>query len=492
MHLASRGTLVLILAGTLLIGGCLVGPDYKRPETLAETAPEFVNAASPMRDVNETTQIDTWWQRFGDPVTADLVREALTSNNDLKAVAARVLQAQASLAEARGRLWPEISYSLSRTRGKTYIDLGDFGSMAPGGGGGFSFLTTTWTQGVSISYLVDFWGKIRRAERATWADMLASQANREALINSTVATVIQARVDIAMAQRRLAIARANTQSLERTFEITDRRYKGGLAGAAAVRLAGANLEQARAQEPEVELTLAMARTALDVLLGRRPGASENLPETLPDLPDLEPIETGVPAALLDRRPDVRAAEFSLWAANERVGASIAQLYPDLTLTGSYGASSSQWENIWDREFEIYSGIANLGAPIWKGGQIRAQIRATRARYDELVAVYAQTVLKAMQEVEDALASERLLLVQIEHRGRQYEEAQAAEELSRRRYELGAESLLTVLTAERNRQVAEEQVTLLQGRLWAARVNLHLALGGDWVEPAEVGTQTEQE
>ena len=425
----------------------MVGPDYDRPETMAETAPEFVNATSSIRDVNETTQIDRWWQRFGDPVTADLVREALTSNNDLRAVAARVLQAQASLAEARGRLWPEVSYNLSRTRGKTYIDLGDFGDMAPGGGGGFSFLTTTWTQGVSVSYLVDFWGKIRRAERATWAEMLASEASREALINSTVATVIQARIDIAMAQRRLAIARANTQSLERTFEITDRRYKGGLAGAADVRLAGASLEQARAQEPEVELTLARARTALDVLLGRRPGASENLPETLPDLPDLEPIEIGVPAALLDRRPDVRVAEFSLWAANERVGASIAQLYPDLTLTGSYGASSSEWKNIWDREFEIYSGIANVAAPIWKGGQIRAQIRASRARYDELVAVYAQTVLKAMQEVEDALASERLLLVQIEHRGRQYEEAQAAEELSRRRYELGAEGLLTVLASE---------------------------------------------
>ncbi len=492
MHSMIRGILVLTLGSTFLVGGCLVGPDYQRPETVAEIAPEFINAAPPMCDVNEVLQIDQWWQHFGDPVTADLVREALTSNNDLKAVAARVLQAQASLAEARGRLWPEISYGLTRTRGKTYIDLGDFASMAPGGGGGFSFLTTTWNQGVSISYLVDFWGKIRRAKRAAWADMLASQASREALLNSTVATVIQARVDIGMAQRRLAIARANTQSLERTFEITDRRYKGGLAGAADVRLAQANLEQARAQEPDVELTLARARTSLDVLLGRRPGASENLPETLPDLPELEPIEVGVPAALLDRRPDVRAAEFSLWAANERVGATIAQLYPDLTLTGNYGASSSEWENIWDRQYEVYSAITNVAAPIWKGGQIRAQIRAARARYDELVATYAQTVLKAMQEVEDALATERLLLIQIEHRGRQYEEAKAAEELSRRRYELGAESLLTVLAAERNRQVAEEQVTLLQGELWAARVSLHLALGGDWSEPAESDTPTEQE
>jgi outer membrane protein TolC len=238
----------------------------------------------------------------------------------------------------------------------------------------------------------------------------------------------------------------------------------------------------------VELSLAMARSALDVLLGRQPGASENLPETLSDLPELGPIPVGVPAALLDRRPDVRAAEFSLWAANERVGASIAQLYPDLTLTGSYGSSSSEWRDLGDREFEIYSAITNLAAPIWKGGQIRAQIRAAKARYEELAAEYASTVLKAMQEVEDALTSEQLLQVQIEHRGLQFEESKAAEELSRRRYERGVESLLTVLESERNRRIAEETLTILKGRIWATRLNLHLALGGDWIGLAATGQQ----
>jgi multidrug efflux system outer membrane protein len=486
MSLVKRWGLVLKLGALLLIGGCMVGPDYERPETAAEMAPQFVHGESLAQDVNEVMEIDRWWERFGDPVTADLVREALENNYDLQATAARVLQAQASLAEARGRLWPEVSYGLNRTRGKTYIDLGDFGDMAPGGGGGggFSFITTTWSQNVSISYLVDFWGKLRRAERGAWADMLAAEASRQAVVNSIVATVIQARIDIATAQRRLAIAKANTESRQRTYDITEQRYRGGLVGPVEVRLARANLEQARAQEPGVELTLAITRSALDVLLGRRPGASENLPETLPDLPDLTPIPVGVPAALLDRRPDVKAAEFSLWAANERVGASIAQLYPDLTLTGSYGASSSEWENIWDREFEVYSAITNLAAPIWKGGQIRAQIRAAKARYEELASGYVGTVLKAMQEVEDALASEKLLLVQVEHRELQFEESKAAEELSRRRYERGVESLLTVLESERNRRIAEEQLTILRSQIWATRISLHLALGGDWAGPTE--------
>jgi len=490
MKLVKRWGLLLGLGSALAAGGCLMGPDYERPETVAETTTRFVRADAQAQDANEVAQMDRWWEHFGDPVTADLVREALKNNHDLKATAARVLQAQAGLAEARGRLWPEVSYNLFRRRSKTYMDLGDFGEMPgmEGGGGGFSFLTTTWSQDISVSYLMDFWGKLRRSKRAAWADMLAAEANQQMVINSTVAMVIQARIDIATVQRRLALAKANVESRQQTYDITERRYRGGLVGPVNVRLARANLAQARALEPEVELSLAMARSALDVLLGRQPGASVSLPETLSDLPELEPILVGVPAALLDRRPDVRAAEFSLWAANERVGASIAQLYPDLTLTGSYGASASEWEDIWDRQFEIYSAITNLAAPIWKGGQIRAQIRAAKARYEELAAEYASTVLRAMQEVEDALAGEQLLQVQIEHRELQFEESKAAEELSRRRYERGVESLLTVLEAERNRRIAEETLTILKGRIWATRLNLHLALGGAWGGLAE----TEQE
>jgi multidrug efflux system outer membrane protein len=466
----------------------MVGPDYERPKTMAETATRFVHADGQAQDTDLPEVTDRWWERFGDPVTADLVRKALEGNLDLKAIVARVLQAQAGLAEARGRLWPDVSYDLSRMRSKTYIDLGDFGPPGLGSGGGFSFLTTTWSQSVSVSYLVDFWGKLRRSERAAWADVLATEANRQAMVNSIVATVIQARIDIAMAQRRLAIVRANTESRRQTFDITERRYRGGLVGPVDVRLARANLESARAQEPAVELSLATARHALDVLLGRQPGASPDLPETLPELPVLEPVPVGVPAALLDRRPDVKAAEFSLRSANEQVGASMAQLYPDLTLTGAYGASSSRWEDIWDRDFEIYSAITGLTAPIWRGGQIRAQIKAAKARYAELAASYAGVVLKAMQEVEDALTREQLLQVQIEHTRLQFEESKAAEELSRRRYDRGVETLLTVLEAERNRRIAEEQLTILEGQIWTTRVALYLALGGDWIGPDQEETQ----
>jgi multidrug efflux system outer membrane protein len=467
---------VLVLLAILSVaGGCMMGPEYSRPQTPADTAESFVNAGTQPTEVNEVSTYDQWWERFGDPVTADLVREALANNYDLKAAAARILQAQESLAQAQGMLWPEVGYSLSRNRTKQYINI-EFPGMPPGG---FSFLNTTWTQGFSVSYMVDFWGQLRRSKRAAWADLIASEFNRQALVNSIVATVITARMSIATMEERLAIVRTSTESRARTVEITERRYQGGLVSPVDVKLARAALEGARAQEPAIELSLAMARHALDVLLARAPGSSGSLSGTLADLPRLEQVPTGMPAALIERRPDVRAAEFSLRAANERIGASIAQLYPGLTLSANYGSSSEEWESLWKGFSETYSALLNLTQPIFQGGRLRAQVRAAKAAYEALAATYGTTVLTAMREVEDALVSEKYLRAQLDHAVLQLAESREAETLSRRRYEEGVEGILMVLEAERQRLTAEEQVSTLKGQIWTSRISLHLALGGDW-------------
>lgn len=469
-----------------LAGGCMMGPKYSRPKTPAETAPSFVHAPAPTQDTSDWQQEDRWWERFGDPVTADLVRMALENNYDLKASAARVLQARAGLSEAKGKLWPEISYGLTRNRSKSYFNFGGGGGEEDPNNpflsmfsGGFSPLTTTWSQDISVSYLVDFWGMLRRSQRAAWEELLATEANRQTLANSTIALVIQGRINVAIAQRRLALARANVASLQNTLDITERRYRQGLIGPVDVRLARANLEGAKVQEPAIASSLAVSRHSLDVLVGRQPGISSALSETLPDLPELGSVPVGVPGALLDRRPDVRAAEFALRAANERIGVSVAQLYPNLVLTASYGRSADTWEDIWRDFSETYSAMFNLAQPIFKGGQLRAQVRAAKARYEEAAATYGGVVLDAMRQVEDALISEQLLQRQLEYTQLQLQESRAAEDLSRRRYEQGVEGLLTVLESERYRRVAEEQVAVLQGQIWTNRVNLHLALGGDW-------------
>ena len=465
-----------------ILSGCMVGPDYSRPETPAEISGGYYNAGKHEQDVNDFSEIDRWWEQFGDPTTAVLVRESLENNYSLKAAAARVLQAQAVLTEIHGRRLPDISYSLTRDRSKRSFNFGGLG-----GGGRFTVMSTTWSQGISVAYILDLFGKLKRSEQAAWAELLAVEANEQVLINSMVATVINTRVNIATLQRRLAIARANTQSMKKSVGIVERRYEQGLVGPVDIRLVRENLAQLEVIEPIIELSLITARNALDELLARRPGSSDELPQTLEDLPDLGPVPVGLPASLLDRRPDVRAAEFMLRASNERIGVSIAQLYPDLTIVGNFGYSADTVEDIFQQdETEMFSALMSLAQPIFKGGQIRAQIDAAEARYAELAANYAGTVLAAMREVEDALITEQMLQTQLKHALVQFREASAAESLSKQRYERGVEGILTVLISERSRRISEQEVTILKGRIWNNRVNLFLALGGDWdyQEPSE--------
>lgn len=453
--------------------GCMVGPKYKRPQTVADTNDGFFNAGDHITDVNDFGDDRMWWERFGDPITAELVRRMLESNYDLKASAARVLQAQAALAQAHGARLPDVSYTLNRDRSKVSFNLGALG------GGRFSFMNTTWSQNISVAYIVDFFGKLKHAERAAWAQLLAAEANEQALTNTMIATVIETRVNIATLQERLEIARANTESRRETLRIVERRYNEGLVGPVDVRLARENLEASLAQEPSIELSLIKAHHALDVILGHRPGGSEQLPNTLAELPDLEPVRIGLPAALLDRRPDVRAAEMMVRAANEEIGVSIAQLYPDITLVANYGSTADRWRDIWEHFSETYSALAGLSQPVFAGGRLRAQVDAAEARHAELAANYANTVLTAMREVEDALVAEQVLQKELKHTRMRFDEAVAAEGLSQERYQRGVDSILTVLETERRRRIAEELLVLLKAQIWTTRVNLHLALGGDW-------------
>lgn len=473
----NKASLIIISYVTVLAAccvclfGCMVGPDYKRPQTIADIAEEYVYSGRHIQDVNDANRIGMWWQRFGDETTTELVKQALSNNNDLQAAAARVLEAHALLAEAGGRRWPDLSYNFNRSRGKTSFNFG--------GAGRFSNLSTTFSQGFSSSYILDFFGKLKRSQRSAWADLLAAKADKQALLNAVIANVVKDRAKIATIQRRLAIAQANTANWQRNLEIIERRYNQGLVSSLDVRLARENLAGSQAFEITIQLSLAIAQNALDVILARQPGSSGQLPATLPELPDLTAIPVGLPAALLDRRPDVRAAELALQASNEQIGASIAQMFPDLTLTASYGRNADRWRDIWLHETEVYSVVFQMAQPIFKGGQLKARVDADKARYARLAVNYAQTVLTALREVEDALVREELLQKRLQQLQWRLTEAAAAEQLAGRRYQRGVEPLVTVLETERRRRIAENELNNVKGQLWAGRVDLFLALGGDW-------------
>jgi len=241
------------------------------------------------------------------------------------------------------------------------------------------------------------------------------------------------------------------------------------------------LAAARALEPQIEQSLLLAQHSLDVLLGRRPATSELLSETLPELPDLSMVPVGLPAALLDRRPDVRSSELNLAAATERIGVSIAALYPDLTLTASGGYRSDGLSRLTVSDTDVYSAVLALTAPIWKGGQLRAQVKASKAQAQQAAANYAGVVLLALREVEDALVKQKKLQIQYEQLKVRLTEALRAEKLAQQRYLKGVEKFLIVLETERRRRTAENQLVETASDMFNARIDLFLALGGDWAE-----------
>ncbi|MHC4266230.1 MAG: efflux transporter outer membrane subunit [Planctomycetota bacterium] len=463
--------IIMIVSAAALIPGCMVGPKYSRPETAAETPSGYYEAGQNIQDVNMLASTNTWWLRFGDKTTSQLVQNALENNYDLKAATARVFQAQAVLVQTKGAQLPQVSASFDRTM--TRSDLSD---LVPGSG---VTKDRTYATQFNISYVLDLFGKLKHTERAAWQDLLTTQASKQTVVHSLVAAVINTRITIATLQNELDVAMANTASRQKTLEIVERRYRKGLASPVEVRLARENLAASKSTEPAFELLIIQAQFALDVLLGQRPGSSQELERTLPDLPDLEPVPVGIPAALLDRRPDLRVAEHALKAANERIGVSIAQLYPDLNFIAGVGWRSGTSDSMYPDSAYVYSTVFSAVQPIFTGGQLQAQVDATEAIFQELAAGYAGAVLVAMKEVEDALVAEQKLQEQLKEVQIRFEEAKAAEDLSRDRYQQGVSPLLLVLESERRRRIAETELALLKGRLWANRVSLFLALGGDW-------------
>jgi NodT family efflux transporter outer membrane factor (OMF) lipoprotein len=275
------------------------------------------------------------------------------------------------------------------------------------------------------------------------------------------------------------ITREITTSWGSTLNTVERRYRSGLADAVELHLARENLASAQAAGVVIEGGLEQARLALDVLVGRRPGSGTKLADTLSELPSLDPVPLGLPAELLDRRPDLRQAEMRLAAATYGVGAAIANLYPDLSLTGSVGVRSDTLADITLTEGLVYNAVANLVGPLFTGGQRRADVDAARARTDQAIANYAGAVLQALREVEDALilgdTSERNL----QFTNRRVFEARAADRLAKQRYQRGVASMLTVLETERRLRLAEQAIITATADVWNARIDLFLALGGDW-------------
>jgi len=470
----------LTVAGGLVLAGCKLGPETERPANVAEESEQFANAEP--EQARQMPELDQWWKRFEDPVTNELVATALERNTDLRAAGARLLEARGALGVATGERRPQVQGNFGRNRSQTTFDFGEGRDTAA---------TTTYTLEATVSWQLDLFGRLRRQQEAEGYRFLAAKANREAVAHSVVAEVVRLRARIATLQRRVEITQQRIESFERTHELIQQRQEQDLASGLEVRAARQSLEQSRAQLPELRFQLKSARHGLDVLLGRQPGTGDPLPSDFDRLPPQGPPPVGVPAALLDRRPDLRNSELQVRARQAEVGVAMARLFPDLTINAGAGYESSELDNLIDPQGQVWSLLTQAAMPIFQGAAGEANVERAEAAAEALAADYAGQVLDAMREVEDALARQQTAWARHGHLLQQVEEARQSVKLARQQQEEGLSGLLDLLEVQRRRFDAEVALAEARQTLWRSRIDLFLALGGDWTGSMELENQPAQ-
>ena len=456
-----------------LLSACAVGPDYRPPSASNLKVPERFLADRPGAEVD----LARWWTSFDDPVLTQLVERSLAANLDVAAAGARLRQARASLRQTQGSALPQLDASGSVSRsvgnsGSTIVDPSTGQTISRGGD------TTVYRAGFDASWEVDLFGGIRRSIEAARANAESSEASLH-FAQLTVASEVGLNyLNARLVQARLDIARRNLASQDETLEIVGWRVQAGL-------VSSLDLEQSRqlrantaASIPTLETSYTNAVNRIAVLLGEAPGAVNGLMQAIQPVP-LPPqaIGAAIPAEIVQRRPDIAAAERALAAESARIGVATAQLYPALRLSGSFSGSDTVLSSLPDAM--IGNLVAGITAPIFNGGQIRAQIEGQRASTDAALASYRQTVLTALEEVENALTT----LSAAERRERDVLiSAQAAENAvlyARTQYRAGLIDFQALLDTERGLLSAQDNRASARADRATATVQLYKALGGGW-------------
>lgn len=423
-----------------------------------------------------TTQTDTaaptaWLKDLNAPGLEALVLEALKNNPSLAATAARFDQ---SLAEARisgADLMPSADLGLSGSRQK----ISTFG---PSSTGGVRF--ENYDLGLNLSWELDLWGRLRDRSSAALARVEASRADLDAATLSLAAQTTKAWLNRIEAQQQLALAERTAQAYRDNQEALESRFKRGLTE-------GFDLRRIRTQAASAEADAATRRRALDrairnleIVLGRYPAGRLATDTPLPDLPPA--IPAGLPADLLQRRPDLIAAERQLAAADRELSASKKDLLPQISLTASGGTSSQEFENLLDGDFSVWTLAGNLAQPIFQGGRIIANIDRSAALRDQAAANYRDTALRAFLEVETTLAAEQFLRNEQAKLALAADEARATEALAWERYRNGTGDFLSALDSQRTADAARSRLLGVANLLLQNRIDLYLALGGDFSKP----------
>lgn len=472
-HLFWRAGLTFSLS--LSLSACMVGPNYTRPEVVTPVAFKENKDWKPAQPQDAIPR-DSWWRVYRDPYLNQLVEQVAISNQTIKSAEAQYQQATALIQQARAGLFPALTASASATRSHsgTGTSSSTTGSTTADNSG-----RTVTSDRVSLnaSWEFDVWGGIRRGIEANTASAAASAANVQSALLSAQAALVQAYLQLRVNEAQARLLQQSVSAYERSLSITQNRYDAGVVARSDVAQAQTQLKSAQAQLIDLGIQRAQLEHAIAILIGKAP--AEFTLAAAEGVPDLPAIPVDVPSALLERRPDVAAAERRAAAANAQIGVAQAAFFPTLSLTGSYGYQGNSFANLFSLPNRVWSFGPALAATLFDAGAHAAQKRGAEAAYDKTVADYRQTVLTAFQEVEDNLASLRILEQEAQAQDEATRAAQQSLTVVNNQYQAGIVSYLNVVIAQNTALAAERNNLDLTGRRLVASVTLLKALGGGW-------------
>jgi len=471
------GTAVGIVLAAML-GGCAMGPDYVRPTVATGTA--FKEAAGwKAAEPRDHEQRGPWWEVFGDPVLSGLMEQVATANQTIAQAEAQYRQAAAVLRATRSELFPSVTGNASATRtgtgSRSSVTTNSNGVVTNQGGS--QSIRNQYNMNASVSWEVDLWGRIRRSLEADAASVEASAANLANAHLSAQAELARTYFQLRILDEQQRLLDETIKVYERSLRLNENRYAVGVAAKAEIAQARTQLESTRAQAVDLRWQRSQLEHAIAILVGQPPSEFSLPPAAF--RPVLPAIPVGLPSELLERRPDIAAAERQVQAANARIGVAQTAYFPSLTLSASLGYRSSQFSDWLTAPARFWSLGPALAAPLFDAGLRRAQTQQAQAAYDQQVAAYRQTVLSALAEVENYLSQLRVMEEEQAVQQRALDAARESLRLTTNQFESGLIDYLSVVSVQTAALNNERTALSLLGNRLTASVNLIAALGGGW-------------
>ena len=462
-----------LVAGLLLLVPACASVDYKTLDANAPTAPAQWTASSEY----SAAPSEDWIADFNDETLRALIYEALANNNDIRAAAANLDAARSGAGIRRADLLPQIGASFDPRRSAIVVDPTTAAQAGGSAGNSSRIYINNYSLGGSLRWELDVWGRLLDETRASYKDANAAAADLAGARLSIAARTAQSWFSLIEARQQRELAERDVTARENNLSVTNRRYERGVSSSLDVRLARSALGSSQANLALRQRLEKEAARALEVLLGRYPSAELEAASALPGLPTLAGV--GAPGEILARRPDLIAAEFRMESAGLRARAARKQLLPQFTLTSSAGTSGERISDLIDPNRLAGNLAGGIFQPLFQGGRLISNANRQRSLAEASLFSYIQTALSAYEEAENALAAEALLEAREIALQVAYEEAAAAEELTDRRYQQGAATIFNLLDAQTRRISAEGQYIQAKQQRVANRVQLYLAIGGNF-------------